>query len=194
MMNGLASGHASALASTRWASTSRPIASSAETAGGVGEEQVDAAGVGDELAVRQAAARIAPIGFGDDALEVGEVAAHRARQLAVVAAAVADVVEHGAPLVAVDRTDHDPALAGADARPDRRRGGGIERPGDGLEVEVKTSLGLPARADGGSAVTMPVLVARGARQQIAERPAFAAVGRRAALALPVAELLRDGRG
>jgi len=38
MTNGLASGHASALASTHWASTSCAIASLAETAGGVGEE------------------------------------------------------------------------------------------------------------------------------------------------------------
>ena len=67
-----------------------------EAAAGVGQEQIDPAGIGDELALGEAARRVAQVELGDRPLEVGQVLADGARQVDVAAAALAHLVEHDA--------------------------------------------------------------------------------------------------
>ena len=87
MTNGFASGHASWAASislvsacvmTAWERV--PPAMLAEPAARMPQEQIDAARVGDQVALGQLAGGIAHVRFGDGALEVGEIAGDGARR------------------------------------------------------------------------------------------------------------------
>ena len=118
--------------------------------------------------------RVAPFGFLDDAFEVvtgSGTPSERGRRSVLMRAR--DLVKQRARLGRVDAAHQHVALTGANAAPDRGRRRRIEGARDRCRCRGGPER-RPAAASRAAACLRFVFV-RGASQQIAERPAFAAL-------------------
>ena len=104
--------------------------------GGVGQEEIDAPGIRDEVALGAAAARVAPFGVLDDPFEIVEVTENRLLEVGVGPDAGRYLVEQRAGFGGIDAADQDVALTGPNSAPDRRGGRRIEGARDRCDVEA----------------------------------------------------------
>src|SRR5919109_3863075 len=107
---------------------------------GVGEEQIDAAAVGNQVTVEETPAGVLQFRLAYNALKILEIAIDGALQFGIRPIAAANLVEGVPPLDGVNTANHDAALTCPEAGPDRRRGRRIHGVRDQLHIERRTGL------------------------------------------------------